>query len=254
MKVGGHIPGAVLVDYKKVREDRMVNGKKVQKLIPEKAVFEALMQSVGLNKNSTVVIASKGENNLDMTMATRLYWQLKYFGFDNMAILNGGVAQWLTDKHKVTEAKSKPAKGNWTATAERKELLASSQDVEQAVSSKTTQLMDTRPVSQYWGTTYKKAYVYAAGHIQGAVNFPNELMTETSKPAKFLPKSDYQKLFSAIGVDANKQTITYCNSGHLASGGWFIMSELVGNKKARLYDGSMHEWTLEKHPVVSLQK
>ena len=114
--------------------------------------------------------------------------------------------------------------------------------------------MDTRSVSQYWGTFYKKSYVYAPGHIPGAVNFPNELMTKVSKPAKFLDKDAYGKLFSAIGVDAGKQTITYCNSGHLASGGWFIMSEVMGNKKAKLYDGSMHEWTLEKHPVVSMQK
>ena len=253
-KVAGHIPGAVLVNYKNVRTKRMIDGKKVQKIIPEKAAFEKFMQSVGLNKNSVVVIVSKGENNLDMTMATRLYWQLKYFGQDKMAILNGGMAQWLTDKRKVSIAASKPAKGNWVASAERKEMLATSQNVADAVSNKSSQLMDTRPVSQYWGTFHKKSYVYKAGHIPGAVNFPNELMTKVKKPAKFLSKGDYKKLFSAIGVDANKKTISYCNSGHLASGGWFITSEIMGNKNSSLYDGSMHQWTLEKRPVVSLQK
>lgn len=253
-KVAGHIPAAVLVDYKHVRADRMVDGKKVQKIIPAKADFEKFMQSVGLNKASAVVIVSKGENNLDVTMATRLYWQLKYFGHDNMALLNGGMAQWLNDKRKVSTTASKPVKGNWVASAERNEILATSQNVAAAVKDKSSQLMDTRPVSQYWGTFYKKSYVYAPGHIQSSVNFPNELMTEVGKPAKFLSKDAYGKLFNAIGVDANKQTITYCNSGHLASGGWFIMSEVMGNKNAKLYDGSMHQWTQEKRPVVSMQK
>jgi len=254
VKVGGHIPGATLVNYKKVRTKRMVNGKEVQKIIPEKAKFEAFMQSVGLNQDSAIVIVSKGESNLDMTIATRLYWQLKYFGHDNMAILNGGMAQWLADKRKVSISASKSAKGNWTAVAERKELLATSQNVADAVSNKSSQLMDTRPVSQYWGTFYKKSYVYKAGHIPGAVNFPNELMTKVKKPSKFLAKGDYKNLFSAIGIDPASKTISYCNSGHLASGGWFIMSEIMGNKKSSLYDGSMHQWTLEKRPVVSLQK
>jgi thiosulfate/3-mercaptopyruvate sulfurtransferase len=67
----------------------------------------------------------------------------------------------------------------------------------------------------------------------------------------YSPKT-YASLFSAAGVEADKPTITYCNSGHLASGPWFILSEIVGNKQTRLYDGSMHQWTLEKNPTVSV--
>lgn len=253
-RVGGHIPGALLVNYKKIRVDRIIDGKKVQKILPEKTAFEAFMQSVGLNKDSVIVIVSKGESNGDVTMATRLYWQLKYFGHDKLAILNGGMAQWLTEKRKVDIAAEKVTRGNWIASAERRDMLATSQDVADAVKNKSSQLMDTRPVSQYWGTYYKKSYVYSAGHIPSAVSFPSELMTEASKPAKFLSKEMYKKLFNSIGIDENKQTISYCNSGHLASGGWFIMSEVLGHRKASLYDGSMHQWTQEKRPVVSLQK
>ena len=56
-----------------------------------------------------------------------------------------------------------------------------------------------------------------------------------------------------MGVKTDAKTITYCNSGHLASGGWFMMHELMGNKNVKLYDGSMHEWTLEKHPVTAMK-
>lgn len=250
--VGGHIPGAVLVNYKKIRAKRKIDGNEVDKLIPEKAVFEKLMQQAGLNQDGVVVITSKGESNGDMTMATRLYWQLKYFGHDNLAILNGGIAQWILDGHQVASGPGKTAAGNWQAGAGRSEILATSDDVARAVKDGKVQLVDNRPLSQYLGTT-KRSYVYAKGHIPGAKLYPNELMNQAGMPAKFLPNDDLRKLHTELGVKADQGAITYCNSGHLASGGWFIMSELLGNKDVKLYDGSMHQWTLEKHPVRAMK-
>lgn len=249
-KVGGHIPHSSLVNYKQVRQNRTVNGKMVKFLIPEKSAFEKLMQTAGLNKNSTIVIVSKGENNHDMTMATRLYWELKYFGQDNMAILNGGVAQWINDGHKVSSASSKSAKGNWVATAERKEILATSDDVAKAIKDGKTQLLDTRSLSQYMGM-WKKPTLKTAGHIPGARVFPNELLT--SPKNKFYPAAKMKQLTAQLGLKSTGKTITYCNTGHLASGSWFVMHELLGDKSAKLYDGSMHEWTLENRPTVAMK-
>lgn len=251
VKVGGHIPGARMVDYKKVRAKQTINGKQVDKMLPDKASFEALMQSVGANKDSTLIIISRGQNSLDMTMATRLYWQLKYFGHDNMAILNGGTAQWIKDGHKVSSKPVKPTKGNWVATAERKDILATSDDVAKAVQDKSTQLVDNRTVDLYLGT-WRKGYVYEKGHIPGAKNLSHLTLTKHGMGAEILPVEELQQLSAAMGVDTKQPTITYCNSGHLASGSWFVMHELMGNKNVKLYDGSMHEWTLEKRPVKAM--
>lgn len=251
-KVGGHIPGAVLVNYKHVRANRKIGGMEVDYVIPEKSAFEKLVQAAGVNRDSTIVIATKGVNNLDMTMATRMYWQLKYFGDDKIAILNGGLAEWIKDGHKVTSKATKPKHGNWVATAERNELLATSSDVAKAVADKNVQLVDNRPLNQYLGVA-KKPYVYAYGHIAGAKSYPNELFVHAGKPATFLSTPQLTDLAKQMGVKTNEKTITYCNSGHLASGGWFIMHELLGNKQVKLYDGSMHEWTKEKHPVTAMK-
>ncbi len=250
-KVAGHIPGSILVNYKKLRGSKNINGRKVLKMLVGKTAFEKVMQSAGVNKDSAVVIVSKGQSNGDVTMATRFYWQMKYYGFDNMAILNGGLAQWIIDKRAVSTKATKAKKGNWVATAERKEILASSKDVEAAIKTN-TQLVDTRAISLYLGTWRKKSYVFANGHIPGAKPYPNELLT-TKMPAKFLKASDSKSLFKQLGINPDKEAVTYCNSGHLASGSWFVLSELLGNKKVKLYDGSMHQWTLEKHPVTKLK-
>lgn len=253
VRVGGHIPGSVLVNYKKIRAKKKVDGVQLVKMLPGKAAMENIMQALGANQNSAIVIVSRGMNNLDMTGATRLYWQLKYYGQDNMAVLNGGVAQWLMDGHKVSLVRTSPKKGNWKATAERNDLLATSQDVARAMKDGSVQLVDNRPLNQYLGAVYKKSYVYAPGHIPTAKSFPNELFTAPKAPAKFNSKSELTTLSEAMGINPNKATINYCNSGHLATGGWFYLHEVMGNKNVKMYDGSMHEWTKEKRPVVTMK-
>jgi len=183
-KIAGHIPGSILVNYKNLRGKKKIDGRTVKKMLVGKAAFEKVMQDAGVNKDSAVVIVSKGKDNKDLTIATRFYWQMKYYGHDNMAILNGGMAQWLIDKRKISSKASKAKKGNWKSTAERNEILATSKDVEAALKAK-TQLVDTRQISLYLGTWRKKSYVYDSGHIPGAKPFPNELLSSTMPAGLF---------------------------------------------------------------------
>lgn len=250
-RIGAHIPGAVLVNYSKIRVNRKRDGMKLEKIIPLKSDFESFVKGLGVNKDSAIVIVSKGENNLDMTMATRLYWQLKYYGHDNMAILNGGMSQWLKEKRSISIKANKVKAGNWNATAERNELLATNKEVAAGLKSG-TQMVDNRPLSQYLGV-YKKSYVYKKGHLPGAKSYPNELFV-TNGTAKFHSVAKLRDLSKSMGIDTGAETITYCNSGHLATGGWFIMHELMGNKKVRMFDGSMHEWTKQKNAAVTSMK
>jgi thiosulfate/3-mercaptopyruvate sulfurtransferase len=123
---------------------------------------------------------------------------------------------------------------------------------EVAAASQSGQLVDARVASQYYGLN-KRDYVYGYGHVANAhLVSPDVLSRSSQGVAYFYPAKTYASLFSAAGVDPSKATVTYCNSGHLASGPWFILSEIVGNQQVRLYDGSMHQWTLEKRPTVAV--
>lgn len=250
-EIKGHIPGARLVDFKTLRTKREIDGKTVDKMIPAKAEFEALMQALGINKDSTLVIVTDGLGTEDLTMGTRLYWQLKYFGHDPVAILDGGTARWFMEGRELTNAVTEAPQGDWVAATERAELLASSADVA-AAAADGVMLVDSRPVSQYLGTG-KRDYVSDYGHIPGAKNYPMDLITGQAPGSGFLPPSTYGDVAGALGLDLSREAITYCNSGHLASGTWFVMSELLGNKKVKVYDGSMHEWTLEQRPVNTMR-
>lgn len=250
---GGHIAGALPLLFKKVRVDRMVDGKKIEKMLPDKAHVQDLMQTTGVSKSKPIVITSPGEAADQIDAAARVYWTLKYYGANELALLDGGNAAWLGAGLPVsTDKAAAVARGNWEATAERKELLADMSDVEKAIKDK-TQIVDARPLPQYLGVTFKKPAVAAGGHLAGALNLPTDVRTRTSGIAhQFLKPDEYRAVMKAQGISEKAPTVTYCNTGHMASGTWFIQSEILGAKNVRLYDGSMHEWTTLGKPLLGL--
>lgn len=251
-RMGAHVPGAVLVDYLNIRTSKEIDGINVRRMLPEKAEFEELMQSWGLNNNDVIIIMSPGVSNGDVTLATRLYWQIKYFGHDRVAILDGGVLQWLLEEKSASIKSSEPERGGWLASDARASILASSDDVAKAIHDVNTQLVDTRSLGFYLGSI-KQSYVRKKGHIPSAKIFPNELLTSAGSAVYFTDVEDIQQMTKELGINTSANIITYCNSGQLASASWFVFSELIGNKNVKLYDGSMHQWALEKRPVEKMK-
>lgn len=251
IEVGGHIADARLVDMKSIRVTRKIGELSVQSMLPEKTEFEKIMQNAGIDADKPIVVVPMGQSTEDINDAARLFWQLKVYGETNMALLDGGVAAWLLSGKEVTVAPVAAKKGTWRAGTEQPQWLAESAEVA-AVSHRKGQLVDGRPAPMFYGLT-KRSTVQNYGHIENAKLVTPDVLTNTVQGAAyfFSPKT-YVSLFAATGVDASKPTITYCNTGHLASGSWFILSEIVGNSQTKLYDGSMHQWSLEKRPSVSV--
>ena len=181
-----------------------------------------------------------------------MYWSLKTYGATQLALLDGGNAAWIAAGFPISTAKTDASRGNWEATAEHPEWNATAQDVSQAVRQK-SQIVDARPVSQYLGLAVRKPLVTAGGHLEGALNYPTELRFRTVGIAQmFLTPGEYRAAMRAQSIDPATASITYCNTGHMAAGLWFVQSEVLGVSGVRLYDGSMHEWTTTGRPVVGL--
>jgi thiosulfate/3-mercaptopyruvate sulfurtransferase len=253
VEFGGHIPAAVLVDPKIIRVERTIAGLKVKYMLPERADFEKMARGWGVQTGKPIVIVAAGQDAVDQNDAARLYWQFKVFGEDNIAIVNGGTTGWLNEGRDVASTATTAAPGNWSGKAERMEYMATSEDVEKAIASKGAQLVDARNAQQFLGLS-KRDYVFGFGHIPGAQNVPSDLLVTEGDTPRMLAAATYRDIFKMSGVDPQAPTITYCNSGHLASGAWFVLSEVLGNKQTKLYDGSMHEWTLEKRALQSVAR
>jgi thiosulfate/3-mercaptopyruvate sulfurtransferase len=254
--VSGHIPGAIYMPWDQVRADRMEGGQKVVGELPKAKTFERWMTRSGVNKDSAVVISGLGERPQDAVETARLYWTLKYYGHDNVALLNGGTAKWAAEDRELEYGRSRAKRGNFKAGPGRPELLASTEDVQKSVKG-SAQLLDVRAQDLYLGLTYHRQFVepHAKGHIPTAKSFPFTLLVDTmGSAATYYSPTQIQELSGLLGVDPTKPTIVYCETGGQASMTWFVLHELLGNKNVSIYDGSMNEWAGDKsRPVVSMK-
>lgn len=238
----GHIPGAANTDFAKSgwREER---ADKVPDMLPAK--FDKLaahIGSLGVDNDSHVILVAPGGSYADMGWATRIYWTFKTLGHDNVSILNGGMAAWLKDKGPLETGAAKVAAKTFTPHP-RMDMLATVDDVK-AAKAKGVLLVDSRPEDQFAGIN-RNPKATENGTLPGAKNLPAGWFTENGG-GMFRDKATIEKLYKHAGVPTSGDQINFCNTGHLASIGWFVSSEIVGNKKAKLYDGSMTEWTITK--------
>jgi len=253
VEAGGHIPGALMMEFSKLRTQRLIDGRKISWVVPTAAEFEELMRETGIPADKPIVIVTQGSTPEELDLAARAYWTIKYYGGDDLAILDGGTVGWLEDGHPVVSAaagKGEISRGDWRAGPPREKLIADSAKVAKALDSG-VQLVDVRPAAFYFGLQRKPA-VTGVGHIGGAVNFPPELHSRpVGMSQRFLSPAEYREILRGVGVRPEVPLIAYCNTGHMAAGAWFIASEVLGNHSAALYDGSLARWTAEGRPLVT---
>ena len=240
----GHIPGAVNSNYAKDgwREDRAND--KVPDMLPAKLEpLGEMIGKLGIDNNTHVVLVPAGATSTDMGVGTRVYWTFKVLGHDNVSILNGGMAAWTKDKKNPLQTGAPKVDPKSFKVAVRKEMIVTMDDVKKAKAAGVL-LVDNRPEDQYVGIN-RHPKSTESGTIEGAKNLPNGWVT-VNGGGEFRSNAQLEQLHKVANVPTSGDQINFCNTGHWASVGWFASSELLGNKKARMYDGSMVEWTMLK--------
>jgi thiosulfate/3-mercaptopyruvate sulfurtransferase len=247
----GHIPGAVHTDF--VKDGWRVKKGDVVGLLPDDpSKLAKRIGDLGIDNATHVVLVAPGQNSSDMGVATRLFWTFKVFGDDNVSILNGGMAAYLAEVDKQGKPVNLLEKGPAKATPKtfkvtlRKEMLPDRNAVKAAME-KGMILIDHRPSDQYLGVTRPPVNT-ASGTIPHARNVPQQWLTKNGG-GTFRSKQEVEKLYSAAGVPTTGEQINFCNTGHWASLGWFVSTQVLGNKQAVMYDGSMTDWTHNKMPL-----
>ncbi len=239
-----HIPGAVNSNYGKDgwREDRARD--KVPDMFPENpAALVELIGRLGIDNDTHVVLVPPGMNVTDMGQGTRVYWTFKVLGHDKVSVLNGGMNAYTNDDKRPLQAGAVTPQAKTFKANLRKEMLLTIDDVKKAQADNRL-LIDARPEDQYAGIN-RHPRSTQSGTIAGARSVPHNWMT-VNGGGMFRPKAQLEQLYAVANVPTAGENIQFCNTGHWASIGWFVASELVGNKESRMYDGSMVEWTMLK--------
>ncbi|UKJ72881.1 sulfurtransferase [Azospirillum brasilense] len=236
--LGGFIPGSIHSDYAKAGWRATVDG--VPGLLPDAAVLEGLIGGLGIGNGDHVVLVASGLSAADMGNATRVYWTFKTLGHDRVSVLDGGFAAWTDAGNPVaTTAAARPA-ATFTA-APREDLRAPLPVVAAAVAGGAVPLLDARSAEQFEGKA-KSPQARVPGTLPGALPFDSSSFYSAAEK-RFLPTDAVKALAERAGT--GDATITFCNTGHLASVSWFALSEVAGIDGVRLYDGSMSEWTAD---------
>jgi thiosulfate/3-mercaptopyruvate sulfurtransferase len=221
----GHISGAVWVDAAAWAK-AFAEGQ-------DEATWENLIAARGIAPSDTVVVY---DDNLSKD-AARIWYILRYWGFDDVRILNGGWKAWLAAGGRAAQAPPVIDRPKDLKLKPDPERLATKGQLLDLLKGKTPQIVDARSDGEFCGTqeTAKRN-----GAIPGAahVEWSDTLDKETGR---FKSADDLAKLFDKAGVDPAKPAITYCQSGGRAAVLAFVL-ELMGGKDVRNYYRSWAEW------------
>ncbi len=237
----GHIPGAVGWDWSR----DMHHG--VRRDYQDQEGFNQLLRAAGVGPDTTVILYG-GNNNW---FAAYAYWLLKYRGFDDVKLMDGGRMKWELEGRELTaEVPSYPETDFSIPNPERPELRAFRDDVLASASSAT--FIDVRSPAEFSGEKLAPEHLpqeqpYVGGHIPGAKNIP--WSSAANEDGTFKSADELREIYGGKGVDGSGETIAYCRIGERSSHTWFVLSELLGYE-TKNYDGSWTEYgSLVRAPV-----
>ena len=232
----GHLQGASLIWWKRDINDPITRD------IISKSQFEDLLSRNGITPQSEVVLYGDFNN----WFAAFVFWIFKYYGHENVKIMNGGRKKWEMENRSYTKDEPSIQKTNYVAQPPNEGLRAYLFDVRRALDKKDTVLVDVRSPKEFSGeitapAEYPMEHAQRGGHIPNANNIPwASAVNDTD--GTFKSVEDLKKIYEAKGVTPDKDVICYCRIGERSSHTWFVLKYLLGYPQVRNYDGSWTEW------------
>ena len=224
------IPNAIFFDLKGVFLDK--EGK-FPNTFPKTAYFEEQAQQIGVNQNSCIVVYDQ----LGVYSSARVWWLFKTFGFNNVAVLNGGLPEWKKHNFPVeNNYKKQLTKGDFKAKFQSEKLTFVDQ-VLSRINDESFCVADARSKGRFYAETPEPRATVKGGHIPNSYSLP---YTELQESGKMKTKEALQEVFKTINP-TNKSYIFSCGTGITAC----ILAlglELTGHNNYAVYDGSWTEW------------
>ena len=231
---GGHIPGAIKLDWKKDLQDP------VRRDFVNQEQFSALLSERGVSNDDTVVLYG-GNNNW---FAAYAYWYFKLFGHEDVKLLDGGRKKWELEDRPLTKEAPVREPRTFTLGAPR-DLRAFREEVIDRARSGAGMMIDVRSPDEFRGVIMAPPHLpqeqpYVPGHVPGAVNIP--WAKAANEDGAFKTVEELRALYEGAGILPEGDVIAYCRIGERSSHTWFVLTELLGYPRVRNYDGSWTEY------------
>jgi thiosulfate/3-mercaptopyruvate sulfurtransferase len=231
----GHIPGAINAFYGvwAIQKGGLLNE------LPADDDLKDVLSANGIEPATQVVVVGKTDTPSDRADMTRVAWTLRYAGVESAAVLSGGMNKWVAENKPVSKdavkPKAKPYRGKFN-----KQFFANKAYMTGAMGK--ALIVDVREPDFYTGAK-KLDFVAKPGRVKGAVNLPT-MSKVFNADGTFKSKAELEAIAKpVVGADLNKEIIVYCDSGKVCTVWWLLLSDMLGYKNVKAYDGSAQEWS-----------
>jgi thiosulfate/3-mercaptopyruvate sulfurtransferase len=232
----GHVPGARFVLYDDIAP--AIDG--LQSELPPIETLRRVLANAGISDRSKVIVYGS------TIAATRLFFTLDYFGHPNVRVLNGGLAAWKARGGPLEVSPPASATASALTPKPQPDRVVSADWIKERLSTTKMKLLDARPDPEYTGSDGGMNGMHVAGHLPDAEQLVWNALLDSS--GKFLPDAELRKKYEAIGATKGTPLVSYCMIGMRASVTYFVARHL--GYDARMYDGSIVDWTRRKLPAV----
>jgi len=231
----GHIPGSVLFDWKKDINDPL------NRNIISKESCEELLKKSGINQDTTLILYGDFNN----WFAAFAFWVFKYYGYNDVRIMNGGRKKWLEEDRSLDKTIATYPPGNFKASDPDERIRTYLNHVSESLKNNQSILVDVRSPAEFKGevtapTEYPTEHAQRGGHIPAAINVP--WGKAVNEDGTFKSIEDLTELYNENGIHPEKEVISYCRIGERSSHTWFVLKYLLGYPDVKNYDGSWTEW------------
>ena len=223
-----HIPGAAFAD---LVVDLSDTNQSIGFAVPTVEAFCAAMQRLGVGDDTDVVLYDTSGS----MWAARVWWMLRWVGFDRAAILDGGLPAW-TAAGRLTSDEAVTCESRTLTPRPRSDLIADRDEVLGAIDDEQVRLLDTLPEQHFRG---EFAMYERPGHIRNAINVP---MFAALDDSGRIAAND--RVIETHGGELGQRAITYCGGGIAASLNAFAMTR-AGYTSVAVYAASLQEWAAD---------
>jgi len=226
----GHIPGAGYLDLQGELSDP---AGAFRFTTPGAEAFAAAVGAKGLGDDFRIVLYSSGT----MWWATRIWWMLYAFGFENAAVLNGGMQKWQAEGRPTNTAACQYAAASFTARVQPGRIVARDAVLD-ALADEGAVVVNALTQAQHAGTS--KTHYGRPGRIAGSICLPGlDLVDRESNT--FLDAAALRGKFAEARIGMEQKVLTYCGGGIAATADAFALV-LLGHDDVGIYDNSLSEW------------
>lgn len=247
----GHLPMAMHM----WRDDIEDKSYPYKGMMASSETIETLFSKLGIRNEDTLVVYDK-HGSYD---AARLWWVLKNHNFDAVKILNGGIKTWIAKDGAVTEEipKVQPTQFKLRSTENMPYAIGLDSLLVMIDSKNPPLLLDARTHDEHSGKR-RKLGAKRAGHIPKSKWLDWAESVDYHGSGEFLSTNDLEVLYGRLNVDKNHPIVTYCHTGVRSAHTTFVLTQLLGYKNVKNYDGSWSEWSyhvnlpIEKDSITTI--